>query len=91
MSGEAPLPKTSESSRPVDVSEDTKISKLVDLSEDAKIAKLVEMGFRVEEARETLHQCQGDVEAACELLATAPSASSSSSGGASGFLSSLVR
>ncbi|CAI8024087.1 Protein mono-ADP-ribosyltransferase PARP8, partial [Geodia barretti] len=62
---------------------------MVDPREDAKLAKLVEMGFRAEEAREALHQCRGDVEAACELLATTPSAASSSGGG-SGFLSSLV-
>ena len=78
VSGETPSSKTPETRH------------LVDRREDAKLAKLVEMGFRAEEAREALHQCQGDVEAACELLATTPSAASSSGGG-SGFLSSLVR
>ena len=62
----------------------------VDPREDAKLAKLVEMGFGAEEAREALHQCWGDVEAACELLVTTPSGAFSSGGG-SGFLSSLVR
>ena len=62
----------------------------VDPREDAKLAKLVEMGFGAEEASEALHQCWGDVEAACELLVTTPSGPFSSGGG-SGFLSSLVR
>jgi poly [ADP-ribose] polymerase 6/8 len=77
MSGETPSSKTPGTRHRVDP------------REDAKLAKLVEMGFRAEEAREALHQCQGDVEAACELLATTPSGASSSGGG-SGFLSSLV-
>ena len=60
----------------------------VDFRGDAKLAKLVEMGFEVERGRDALQQSQGDLEAACELLARAPSAASSGGGG---FLSSLTR
>ncbi|CAI8052909.1 Protein mono-ADP-ribosyltransferase PARP6 [Geodia barretti] len=77
MSGETPSSKTPGTCH------------TVDQREDAKLAKLVEMGFGAEEASEALHQCWGDVEAACELLVTTPSGPFSSGGG-SGFLSSLV-
>ena len=56
----------------------------LNICQDAKLAKLVEMGFQVEEGREALQQCGGDVEAACELLGNTPPA-------ASGLLTSLVR
>ena len=66
-------------------------SDTVDLKADAKLAKLMEMGFEVEESQTALQQCEGDVEAACELLAasTQPSASPASSSG--GFLASVAR
>ena len=78
MSGETPSSKTPGTCH------------TVDQREDAKLAKLVEIGFGAEEAREALHQCRGDVEGACEILVTTPSGAFSSGGG-SGFLSSLVR
>ena len=81
MSGETPFPMT------------PMTSDLVDPSGDAKLAKLVEMGFQVEESREALQHCQGDMEAACDLLASRSSttASSTAAGSGGGFLSSLVR
>ena len=59
---------------------------LMDMSQDAMLAKMVEMGFPVQESREALIQSHGDVEAACELLANAYTAT-----GGRGFFNSLIR
>ena len=60
----------------------------VDPREDAKLAKLVEMGFEMEVGKRALQQCQGDMEAVCDLLASTPDSPSASS---RGLLSSLAR